>query len=206
MLKKNTGKISSAILILAALLVIVIIIVFVVLKVSSVKNTPNTPATNNSTTTPVQPPKPVYDATIGDIKFIFESAQDLGSVLESKSGYQQNLTTTEKYIKVIIGAQNKGKTNLQQGAWDIGSIVDSDGRNFVSINEQAYSFLPNPNTCGALLKPEFEPTPCVKLYEVSRESLALGADGQPKPLKIEINFIVPGTTKRQEAFLDLVIH
>ena len=31
-------------------------------------------------------------------------------------------------------------------------------------------WLPDPDLCGALLKPEFEPTPCVRIYEVSTVS------------------------------------
>jgi hypothetical protein len=31
-------------------------------------------------------------------------------------------------------------------------------------------WLPKPNLCGELLKPAFDPTPCTKIYEVSKES------------------------------------
>ena len=34
-------------------------------------------------------------------------------------------------------------------------------------------WLPSPNLCGALLKPAFDPTPCTKIYEVSKASTGL---------------------------------
>jgi hypothetical protein len=192
----SSGKISTILLILAAILVVVIIVVFVVIRITGVKNT----NTNNGGTTQnggvIEPPKPVYEATISDIRFIVESAQDLGNTLKSKTLYQQELTTTEKFIKVVIGVQNKGKTNTPGYVWDVGNIVDSDGRNFVSINDKAYVFLPNPNLCGALLKPEFDPVPCVKFYEVSKASTKL---------KIQVNTTSGTSGKKQEAFLDLDI-
>jgi hypothetical protein len=105
------------------------------------------------------------------------------------------LSTTEKFIKVTVAAQNKGKVNLPQFSWDIGNLVDSDGRNFVPINEKAYYFLPQPSLCGEVLKPEFEPTPCVKLYEVSKASTNL-----------KIMLTASGTTSKKEAALiDIVV-
>jgi hypothetical protein len=79
-----------------------------------------------------------------------------------------------KFIQVTIGAQNEGTANTEQNSWNIGNIVDSKGRNFVPL--QGYTiqpWIPNPDLCGVLLKPAFDPTPCVKIYEVSKESSGL---------------------------------
>jgi len=187
----ESGQVSNMILILAVALIIVIVIIFVVIRINATKNANDAKSANPSET-----PKPVYETTIGEVRFVFKSAVDLGNILKSKNNiYQQDLTTTEKFIQVTIGAQNKGKTDLQQQSWDVGNIIDSDGRNFVSINNQAYYFLPSPNLCGVVLKPEFDPVPCVKLYEVSKAS---------KGLKIEVNAI-GSSSKRQESFMDLVV-
>ena len=193
---KSSGAASGILLILGIVLLVIIVVVFLVIRSTAAKK--NTTPANTTTTqsdTVTQPPEPVTEATLGDIRFVFESAVDLGMVIKSpNTAFQQNLTTTEKFIKVTIGAQNKGKLNVSRDVWNVGNIVDSDGRNFVSINDQAYYFLPNPTLCGTLLKPEFEPIPCIKLYEVSKES---------KNLKVEVNTISSSSSKKQEAFIDL---
>jgi len=137
--------------------------------------------------------KPVYETTVGDIKFTLESSVDLGSVLKSTKTYQKDLTTTGRFIKVIIGAQNKGKNETLQFAWEIVNIIDSDGRNFTPITNKAYSFLPQPDLCGAMLKPELAPVPCVRLYEVSKQSTGL---------KIEV---VSESPKIGKSLLDLIL-
>ncbi len=191
--KKSSGQISAVLLILAVILVIVIIIVFVVIRVRTIKNSNSANNSNNTT----EVPKPIHETSIGDVKFIFQKAQDIGNVLRSKDlRYQENLTTTEKYIMVTIGAQDIGKFNILKSSWDVGNIIDSDGRNFVSINDQAYLFLPKPDLCGSLLKPDFEPIPCLKLYEVAKGS---------NKLKVEVSFMDRNATKKQESFIDLDI-
>lgn len=191
----SSGKTSTILLICAVILILMIAIVFAVVKVNSSKK-PTTQTTITTTTENTnEPPPPLYETTMGDIRFVMLSAEDLGNVLKSKNAsYQQDLTTTEKFIKVTMGAQNKGKINIQQGTWDVGNILDDAGRNFTSINDYAYNFLPYPNLCGALLKPEFEPTPCVKIYEVSKASTKL---------KIQVNWLAPNSSKKQEGFVDL---
>jgi len=199
MSKKTKGAISGIFLVLAIILVIVIIVVFVVLKISATKKTNTTPSASSTaqpTNVPVQGTS--YDATVGDVKFSFQSATDLGNTLtNSDPRFPQTLTTTDKFIKVIVGAQDQGKFNIMQGAWDVGDIVDSNGRHFVSINDKAYSFLPTQNACGNLLKPDFQPTSCVKLYEVSKESTNL---------TVEVNAIPPNTSKKKEAFIGLIVN
>lgn len=186
---KSSGKISKVLIILAAVLLVVIVVVFVVIRVAATKKS-QTSLVNSSTPQKPEPPKPVYETTIGDIRFLLISSEDLGNFLKAKSSYEPDLKTTEKFIKVVIGAQNKGKNNTDQYFWDIGNIVDSEGRNFIPDN-QAYYFLPRPDLCGSVLKPEFRPISCVKIYEVSRLS---------KNLKIEVKV---GDSKKQPSFIDL---
>ena len=96
---------------------------------------------------------------------------------------------------MIVRAQNKGKNDLKKFSWDIENIVDSVGRNFPP-SSRAYNFLPKPNLCGAILKPEFEPTPCVKIYEVSKVSTNL---------KLEVTALGQNG-KKQMAYIDLKLN
>ncbi|OGZ79359.1 MAG: hypothetical protein A2358_00120 [Candidatus Staskawiczbacteria bacterium RIFOXYB1_FULL_37_44] len=174
----EAGQASRLLLVLAIIVLVAAVIVFLVMKMAE---KPAAPSNNPVTTVPV----PVYDQQLGNIRFIFESALDKGGVLKASeiiktqygSSYQKDLNvsnTGAKFIQITIGAQNKGTENTEQGAWDIENIVDSEGRNFVPLDQYAVQpWLPNPNLCGALLKPAFDPTPCVKIYEVSKASTGL---------------------------------
>ena len=66
-----------------------------------------------------------------------------------------------------------GLENIAERSWDIENIVDSQGREFVPLDYNANPWLPDPNLCGTLLKPAFDPTPCIKIYEVSKVSAGL---------------------------------
>ena len=166
---KELGQVSRLLLVLAIIVFVAVIIVFVVLKATTA---PPKPIIEQPTG-----PKVVYETTLGDIKFTFQEARDSGKILfGSKSRFpdwQKNLITTEKFIIITIGAQNKGKENIPEGVWDIGNIVDSEGRNYLQLDNVADAWQLDPNLCSALLKPEFAATPCVKIYEVSRISTGL---------------------------------
>ena len=183
---RQKGAISRIILIGGAFILVVIIIIIVLLAVRSGSSKKNQ---NNSGGAVVEPSLPVYEKQIGDINFTLDSSEDLGNILKAQNQYQKDVTTTERFIQVVIGAQNKGKMATGPYNWDLGNIVDSDGRIFPNVNNAASSYLPNPNPCGLSLKPEFYPVSCTKIYEVSKIS---------KGLKIEI------TVKDKPAgFLDL---
>ncbi|MBI1866429.1 MAG: hypothetical protein HY005_02035 [Candidatus Staskawiczbacteria bacterium] len=168
-LSLQAGQVSRLLLVLAIIIFVAAIIVFTVLKATSVPPKPVVDETIG--------PKVAYEATLGDIKFTFQEARDMGKVLVGVQSrfpdWQKNLTTTEKFIKVQIGAQNKGKENIPERVWNIENIVDSEGRNYVPQDNTADAWLPDPNLCGALLKPEFAATPCVRIYEVSKISTGL---------------------------------
>lgn len=186
----ESGQISKVVIILALILLVLAAIIYGAINFFSTNRSQALKPENQSETN-VEPPKPVYEATIGDTRFLLESSENLGNVLKSNLSYEKDLTTTEKFIKVVIGVQNKGKNNIAQYSWEVGNIVDSSGRNFVSINDKIYSLLPKPDLCGALLKPEFDPVPCVKYYEVSKVSTGL---------KILLKVTQP---KKQETLIDL---
>lgn len=166
---KELGQVSRLLLVLAIIIFVAAIIVFVVLKATTAPPKP----------TIVEPtvPKVVYDATLGDIKFTFQEARDVGKILFGLKSrfpdWQKDLTTTEKFIIVQIGAQNKGKENVPERVWNIENIIDSEGRNYVPIDNMADAWLPEQNLCGDLLKPEFVATSCIKIYEVSKISTGL---------------------------------
>jgi len=194
----EAGEASKLLLILAVVVLAAILITYLILKAAE---RPENPVQNPG---PVIQ-KPVYDQTMGDIKFTFMSARDMGNTLrgsESRNpSWQKDVKTTEKYVKVTIGAQNKGLANIKEQVWDIGNIIDSEGRNFVPVQYSIESWLPEQNLCGTLLKPEFEPTPCTKIYEVSKIS---------KGLKIQVvaNKKVGNeypSDKKETALIDLIV-
>ncbi len=183
------GQISKVLIIIAVIVFLLIVIVFSITRLVISKK-PQTSNTQNNAP-PAGPPPPTYETVLGDTRFLLLSSEDLGNVLKSNLSYQSDIVTTEKFIRVVIGAQNKGKTNIDQYSWDVGDIIDSDGRHFVSINDKAFYLLPRPDLCGALLKPEFTPSLCVKYFEVSKVS---------KGLKVTVKISKP---KKKEALLDL---
>ena len=187
----SSGSISRTLIILAVVVLLAIIVVYGGIKIATTKKT-NTSAVTSQITQ--EPPKPVYETQVGDVKFVMESSQYLGNILKAKTQNQQDIITTERFIKVTVGAQNKGKNELDAYTWDLGNLIDSDGRNFIPITNKAYFFLPKPDLCGAVLKPEFDPTPCVRMYEVSKVS---------KNLKLEVIAQLPNSNKKQTALLDV---
>ncbi|MGA2418294.1 MAG: hypothetical protein ABSF55_03585 [Candidatus Staskawiczbacteria bacterium] len=202
---KSSGQVARLLLVLAVIILVAVIIVYLVMRMATpAPKPPKIPGT------PVAP-LPVYEIQLGNIDFIFESALDKGNTLKASditnsqygSSYQKNFSTTEKFIEVTIGAQNMGTENTEQNAWDIENIIDSQGRNFVP--DQGYSvapWLPNPNLCGALLKPAFQPTSCTKIYEVSKESTGLKIRVETGKNNSASNL---SSGKIDEALIDLIV-
>ena len=170
---KSSGQASRLLLVLAIIILVAVIIVYLVMRMAEKPAAPKAPETP-------QVQLPVYDTTLDNIRFVFESAINLGNALTPSAAknkaytYLKGMTTTEKYIQVTVGAQNKTTQNIEQNSWDLGNIVDSEGRNFEPLDQYAVAaWLPVNNGCGALLKPAFDPTPCTKIYEVSKQSSGL---------------------------------
>ncbi len=171
-INKSSGQASKLLLVLAIVVLVAVVITYLIIRMATPPPKPPEPTGDVI-------PQPIYEQTLGDIRFIFGGSRDMGNVLtaaqaKDASYWQKNLTTTERFVMVTIGAQNKGKANIEERSWDIENIVDSDGRNFVPL--EGYSvdpWLPADNFCGALLKPEFDPVPCIKIYEVSKKSSGL---------------------------------
>jgi len=170
-MKKESGQASRLLLVLAIIILVAAIIVYLVIKMAERPASP-TPVT------PVE--QPIYEQTLGNIKFIFEGAREYGDTLYARNALdpdnrdEDNITTTERFIEVKVGAKNMGRINLEDGTWDMENIVDSEGREFVPLDRRLVDiWLPKDDLCGTLLKPAFNPTPCIKIYEVSRESTGL---------------------------------
>lgn len=174
----QAGQVSRLLLVLAIIILVAAVITYLVLKMAEKPVKPPTDITP-------QVQLPVYEKQLGNIRFIFESALSRGNLLKAvdiknaqyENSYQKDLPVSNsgaKFIQVTIGAQNMGTVNIEQNSWDIGNIVDSKDRNFVPLDSYSDApWLPNPNLCGTLLKPAFSPTPCSKIYEVSKESTGL---------------------------------
>ena len=172
MKNKQKGEISKVILILAGAVLLLAIIIFVAISITSSRKSDDQ-TKNQDDQTQTEVPKPVYDTTVGDIKFILQSSINMGNTMQSTVSFQPDLTTTERFIKVTMGAQNKGKNDTAFGAFELGNIIDSEGRNYIPITNKAFNFLPKPDLCGSIMKPEFAPISCVRFYEVSRKSEGL---------------------------------
>jgi uncharacterized protein (UPF0333 family) len=199
----SSGQVAKLLLVLAVVVFVAIIITFLIIKMAEKPKEPETTEEN-----PVV--LPVYEQKLGNIRFVFKSARDLGNTLKASNrvnttySTQNDLTTTEKFIEVTIGAQNKGTKNTEANAWDIGNIIDSDGRNFVPIESYLVNaWLPTKNPCGALLKPEFDPTPCTNIYEVSNGSTGLKVEVQTGTNENSASDFSGG--RRETFLLDLII-
>ena len=131
--KDQTGSVAKIMLALVIVCLVAVGIAYIVIK-SAEK--PPKPSIDNPDI--VEVPKAVYEATINDIKITFQEANNYGSILKgslsNNPSYQKDLTTTEKFIMVTIGGQNKGKSDTAQNVWDLGNIIDSEGRNFKPNN------------------------------------------------------------------------
>lgn len=171
---KSSGQVSRLLLVLAIVVLVAVIITFLILKMAE---KPPAPAPKTATTIPL----PVYEQTLGHIRFVFEGAIDEGTVLKVSDAVQHHgsgqkdfsAAAGAKFIKVTVGAQNTGTGNTISNAWAMGNIVDSEGRNFIPEQSAANLWLPNPDNCGQVLEPQFDPTPCTKIYEVSKQSSGL---------------------------------
>lgn len=196
--KYNKGEISRGFLIAGAIIVVIIIITFIVIRVT--KKSPEEGGIK-------EPEEPVYEATIRDIKFTFINAEDKGNILRgSESIYpdrQKDLTTKEKFIKVIIGAQNIGKENISKEKWGLRELTDNEGRIFKPMDSMAVKAWIvaegyKGNQCGILLKPGFSPLPCIRIYEVAK----ISTDFKVKVF-FETEKDIPEEEK--EAIIDLLI-
>lgn len=177
---RSSGQVSRLLLVLAVIVLVAVIITFLIMRMAT---KPAAPAASETNT---EIPQPVYETSLGNIKFVFESAIDKGSTLKvsdiinsqyMSNSQQKSLSVSNpgaKFVQVIVGAQNIGTMNTEQGAWTLGNIIDSQGRNFVPLDGYIITpWTPYPDLCGSLLKPAFDPTPCMKVYEVSKQSTGL---------------------------------
>jgi hypothetical protein len=205
--ENQQGQVSRLLLVLAVVVLVAVVITYLVMQMAKKPPAP---------VAPTQPtvPQPVYESQIGNIRFVFLSALDKGDRLRVAeivnpqyiSANQKDLLISNKgakFIKVTVGAQNKGKVNIEQNSWGLENIVDDQGREYVPIDGYAISpWIPNPDMCSLLLKPAFDPTPCTRIYEVSKESTGLkikvetGKDNTP-------NNYTSG--KIESALIDLIV-
>jgi hypothetical protein len=121
-------------------------------------------------------------------------AEDIGNTLfgaDNRYHSKENVTTTGKFIRIIVSAENTGKEETKIGDWDIGEIIDGEGRKFSYFSKQDV-WLPAGNECKKTLKPGFEPLSCTKIYEVAKVS---------KDMKVRVIFNAVSSGKN---FIDLI--
>ena len=167
-MNKESGQVSRLLLVLAIIVFVAIIIVYLVVRMAE------QPAKPKGPTPPTTVQLPVYEKQLGNIRFLFESAQDRGQVLKASDATGTNKKDLKisnpgaKFVEVTIGAQNKGTVETVQGAWTLGNITDSQGDIYQPLPKYAVGpWTPALNICGQILQPEFDPSPCTQVYEVS---------------------------------------
>lgn len=172
---KSSGK-SALFLILGAVIIIIVALVVVAYLRTSSRDSENSEPVE---IVKGEMPELVHEVVIGDIKFTLVEAKDIGNILRcqertvlpTRCRPQDDLVTTDKFIKVTITAQNIGKDDIRRGNWSVEELVDSDGRKFYSA--RAGRWIPEESECAALLKPSFTPTSCTEIYDVAKHSIGL---------------------------------
>jgi len=162
------GQIPKKLLVIIGIVVAVVIIGIVIVVSGGKEPLPPPPEVTK---------KPVNEVLVDNvINVSLEKAFNIGSILYgSDSRYpetQDNVTTTEKFIKVVVQAQNVGKEESENNIWGIGDIIDSEGRRF-PYSKTADFWLPVENECGSALKPGFTPVSCSRIYEIAKISEGL---------------------------------
>ena len=203
-IKYNKGGASKGLLILAGIIAVAIIIVFVIIRIAGKPPEPENGGEENGNGE--EPYQPVYEATIGDIKFTFLDTEDKGDILRGSESiypqWQKDITTKERFIKVTIGAQNTGKENIPERRWGLGDVIDSENRIFEPLESGVRAWVVSEDyeedQCGALLKPGFDPLPCIRIYEVAKIST---------DFKIKVYFSTKSgiSEDREEAIIDLFL-
>lgn len=195
---KSAGQASRLLLVLAIVVLVAVVITYLILKMTE------RPAPPDTTTTP-DVVLPVYEQTLDNIRFVYQSSINRGDTLRAADVTKKPVSPSQKdlyignpgakFIQVTVGAQNKGTENTGANSWNIENIVDSEGRNFIPETSNVSPWLPIPNLCGSILRPAFDPTSCTKIYQVSKES---------KGLKIRV--IVKNSDSKEDSFLlDLIV-
>lgn len=212
----EAGQASRLLLILAAVVLVAGVIVYLVIRMATPAPKPKveiktTPTPNAATTTLAA----AYEKQLNNIKFIFQSAINRGIVLNavdvinnpnSSQVESINATPGGKFIQVTVGARNEGKQNIAQGSWDLGNIVDDQGREFIPMEPDTVSpWIFNSDSCGSLLMPAFDPTPCTKIYQVSDASTGLKITVEDKEKGSSGSVSLPGKTTGTTFLLDLII-
>ncbi len=117
-----------------------------------------------------------YEVMAGNMKFIFKEAIDMGSVLRTGNPRSEDLVTTERFIKVTIGAVNEGTNSIAGRDWEVEKIIDEEGRIFEPLREfNVREWLPEDNGCHTIVHPGFSPKRCTQIYEVANISERLKA-------------------------------
>jgi len=179
---KKFSRGQAILFLLLGIIVIVAIVAAVLLNQPSFANLfKNSPEKTQEEQIPGKMPEPVYEVTVGNVVFrlLTTGTRDRGNILRKSESNdpertRADLKTTDKFIEVRISAQNIGTDNIAKGDWKVDELVDSEGRKFYPI-DAAKNWIKPESDCGELLKPNFTPTPCIKIYEVSKNSVGLKA-------------------------------
>lgn len=170
--KKEAGQISRVLLVLAIIVFVAAVIAYFIIKAAE-KPPVEVPVT---TTEPIKPK--VYELMSDDMKFTFVDAEDMGNMLKGSQSlhptWEDDITTTERFVKVTVSGKNElGTITIRENSWDLGNIIDSQGRTYEPMKKSTVDSWIGEDYCGAELKPAFKAINCVKIYEISKVSEGL---------------------------------
>lgn len=161
----NKQKGASVLMLLGIILVVVVLSLLILRVMIS----PDPEIRDNDVDDPYKEPR--YELDLGNVRFIFQEAVDKGRILVRPPGERGgNLESTERFIKVTIGARNIGRMTIGGRNWKINNLIDGEGRVFEPKGREVNDWLPEDNMCGENLYPGFSPLYCSKIYEVANVS------------------------------------
>lgn len=165
---EKIGELSKEQMILLGIAGVVLIAVFILLSGVLKQQPPSGPP----------PSGPVYEVELEDkIRFKLQEVKDRGDILRlteaiNPKAAKKDATTSGRFIEVTVSVYNIGKDNIKAGTWGLKDLYDSNGAKFYSSTFYNL-WVSGESQCGVLLKPQFPPILCSKIYEVSKVSTGL---------------------------------
>lgn len=135
-------------------------------------NTPMPTSTEIPPPTNTPLPRIGADVFVGNVRWHFHNAENLGNTLKSDNQFIDSKTTAGKFIRVSFDVENRSGDMLTYGGID---LVDSQGRTFKEYTESLF-FIPDGEECSIIvnLNPNVAKR-CTLIFEVAADAVGLKA-------------------------------
>lgn len=153
------------------------------LPTDTVADMPTATATPQPTFTPVPTPTPTplptntpipvlmnQDLTLDGIRWRAIEVQEIGTLLEGDNEWTEDVTTTGKFVRVLINVENK--RNEPDTGYEAPALVDGQGRRFRAYDERFF-YIPEEQSCYIENFNPNLPRDCMEIYEVAGDSTGL---------------------------------